>query len=140
MEIYLPTLETKMVALVSAFRFIVFAIMVVGLVAYAASARGQHAGLFVPLAKAIVIVAAVAYMDAWFPKVEQVFLSVAEYINPGYNENPTSASDTISCSPGINPARRPASHGPGSDCSSPCRVHIPNPDRRGRYCETADGA
>ena len=103
MEIYLPTLETKMVALVSAFRFIVFAIMVVGLMAYAASARAQYAGLFVPLAKALVIVAAVAYMDTWFPKVEQVFLSVAEYINPGYNANPTSASDTIRESTTSNP-------------------------------------
>ncbi len=103
MEIYLPTLESKMVALVAAFRFIVFAIMVVGLVAYAASGRGHSAGLLVPLAKAIVIIAAVAYMDAWFPKVEQVFLAVAEYINPGYNEHPTSASDTIRESTTTNP-------------------------------------
>ena len=103
MEIFLPTLETKMTALVVAFRFIVFAIMVVGLVAYASSARGQSAGMLVPLAKAIVIVAAIAYMDTWFPKVESVFLSVADYINPGYNEKPTAVSDTIRESTTTNP-------------------------------------
>jgi hypothetical protein len=103
MEIYLPTLESKMVALVGAFRFIVFAIMVVGLVAYASGRHGQGTGLFFALAKAIVIVAAVATMDIWFPKVEQFFLSVAEYIDPGYNENPTSASDTIRESTTDNP-------------------------------------
>src|ERR1035437_3293600 len=103
MEIFLPTLESTMVNLVVAFRFIVFAILVVGLVAYAASARGTTAGLLVPLAKAIVIVAAIAYMDTWFPKVESVFLSVADYINPGYNANPTAASDTIRESTTANP-------------------------------------
>ena len=103
MEIFLPTLENKMTELVVAFRFIVFAIMVVGLVAYASSARGQSAGMLVPLAKAIVIVAAIAYMDTWFPKVESVFLSVAEYINPGYNEKPTAVSDTIRESTTTNP-------------------------------------
>jgi hypothetical protein len=92
-----------MVALVAAFRFIVFGIMVVGLIAYAASGRGHTTGLFLPLAKAIVIVAAVAYMDAWFPKAEQVFLSVAEYINPGYSTNPTGVSDTIRESTTANP-------------------------------------
>lgn len=104
MEIYLPTLESKMIALVGAFRIIVFAIMVVGLVAYAASGRAQSsADLFVPLAKAIVIVAAVAYMDTWFPKVESVFLAVAEQVDPGYNENPTASSDTIRQSTTTNP-------------------------------------
>ena len=95
MEIFLPTLESKMIALVSAFRFIVFALMVVGLIAHAASLRAGSGGLFTTLAKAIVIVAAVAFMDVWFPKVEQFFLMVAEYVDPGYNENPTSASQTV---------------------------------------------
>lgn len=103
MEIYLPTLESKMIALVGAFRFIVFAIMVVGLVAYASSRQAQGTGLFYVLAKAIVIVAAVAFMNTWFPKVEQFFLSVAEYVDPGYNENPTSAADTIRESTTDNP-------------------------------------
>lgn len=103
MEIYLPTLESKMVALVGAFRFIVFAIMVAGLIAYAAGQRTGTSGLFAVMAKAIVIVAAVAFMDTWFPKVEQVFLSVANYVDPGYNENPTSASQTIRESTTDNP-------------------------------------
>ncbi len=92
-----------MVALVGAFRFVVFAIMVVGLIAYASSGRGQAAGLFAPLVKAAIIVAAIAYMDTWFPKVEQVFLAVAEEIAPGYNEHPTAASDTIRKSTSDNP-------------------------------------
>jgi hypothetical protein len=103
MEIYLPTLESKMVALVGAFRFIVFAIMVAGLIAYAAGQRTGTSGLFAVMAKAIVIVAAVAFMDTWFPKLEQVFLTVANYVDPGYNENPTSASQTIRESTTDNP-------------------------------------
>jgi hypothetical protein len=103
MEIYLPTLETKIVALVGAFRFIAFAIMVVGLIAYAASPRTGNSGLFVALAKSVVIVAAIAYMPLWFPKVEQTFLAIAEYIDPGYNEHPTSASDTVRDSTTTNP-------------------------------------
>jgi hypothetical protein len=103
MDIFLPTLESKMIALVSAFRFIVFAIMVVGLIACMVKQRGDSAGLFAPFVKAIIIVAAIAYMDVWFPKTEQVFLSIAEYIDPGYNENPTSASQTIRQSATANP-------------------------------------
>lgn len=103
MDIFLPTLETKMVALVAAFRFIVFAILVAGLIGSAAGQRIGSSGLFVTLAKAIVIVAAVAFMDTWFPKVEQMFLAVAEYVDPGYNENPTSASQTIRESTTDNP-------------------------------------
>ncbi|MEO6785770.1 MAG: hypothetical protein ABI318_06520 [Chthoniobacteraceae bacterium] len=103
MEIYLPTLQSKMVALVSAFRFIVFAILVVGLIAHVAGRHGQGTGLFVVFVKAIVIVAAIAYMDTWFPKVEQVFLSVAEQVDPGYNEHPTAASDRIRESTTRNP-------------------------------------
>lgn len=103
MEIFLPTLESKMIALVGAFRFIVFAIMVAGLIAYAAGQRAGSAGLLATLAKAVVVVAAVAYMDAWFPKVEQVFLAIAEHVDPGYNENPTSSSQTIRESTTDNP-------------------------------------
>lgn len=103
MEIFLPTLETKVVALVAAFRFIVFAIMVAGLIAHAASPRTGSTGLFVSLAKAIVIVGAIATMNLWFPKVEQMFLAIAEYVDPGYNENPTSASQTIRESTTDNP-------------------------------------
>lgn len=106
MEIYLPTLESKMVALVGAFRFIVFAIMVVGLIAAASGQRTGSAGLLTLFPKAIVIVAAIAFMDAWFPKVEQVFMTIANYVDPGYNENPTSASQTIRESTTDNPEGR----------------------------------
>jgi hypothetical protein len=87
MEIFLPTLESKMVALVAAFRFIVFGIMVAGLIACMVKSQGGGAGLFAPFVKAIIIVAAIA----------------AEYIDPGYNENPTSASQTIRESTTDNP-------------------------------------
>jgi len=50
MEIYLPTLEAKIVALVGTFRFIAFAIMVIGLVAYAASPRTGNTGFVVAIA------------------------------------------------------------------------------------------
>lgn len=104
MEIYLPTLESKMVALVAAFRFIVYTIMVAGLIFAMASQRAQSGvSLFLPLVKAIVIIAAIAYMNVWFPKVEQVFLTIAEYVNPGYNENPTSTSQTVRESTTDNP-------------------------------------
>ncbi len=103
MEIYLPTLEEKMTALVVAFRFVVFAIMVAGLIGYAASGRVQGAGFFGPLFRAILIVTVIAYQDVWFPKTEDAFLSVAEYVNPGYNEHPTSAADTIRESTTSNP-------------------------------------
>jgi len=103
MEIFLPTLESKMVALVGAFRFIVFAIMVAGFIAYFASGRAQGGNMFVPFARAIVIVAAIAYMNAWFPTVERTFLAIAEYVDPGYNEDPTSASQVIRESTTDNP-------------------------------------
>lgn len=103
MEIYLPTLEEKMTALVVIFRFVVFAIMVAGLIAFAASPRVSSASLLAALAKAIVIVATVAFMDQWFPKVESVFLSVANYVDPGYNEHPASAANTIRESTTDNP-------------------------------------
>lgn len=93
-----------MIALVAAFRFIVYAVMVAGLIFAMASQRSQTGvSLFVPLVKAIVIIAAIAYMDQWFPKVEQVFLAVAEAVAPGYNEHPTAASDTIRDSTADNP-------------------------------------
>jgi hypothetical protein len=103
MEIYLPTLETKMLALVGAFRVIVFAIMVVGLVAYVGTGHPTGTGIVKTLAKALIIVAAVATMDRWFPRTEEIFLAVAEYVDPGYNENPTSSADTIRESTTTNP-------------------------------------
>jgi len=93
-----------MTELVAAFRFIVYAIMVAGLIFAMASQRSQSGvSLFVPLVKAIVIIVAIAYMDQWFPKVESVFMTVATYIDPGYNNNPTSSADTIRESTTTNP-------------------------------------
>jgi hypothetical protein len=103
MEIFLPALESKMVALVGALRFVVFAIMVVGMIAYAASPRTGSVGLLRVIVKAVIIVAAVAFMDQWFPRVERFFMDVANYIDPGYKDNPTSSADTIRESTTDNP-------------------------------------
>jgi len=103
MEIYLPTFESQIVALVSAFRFIVFAILVAGLITAVVSQRLQSSELLGLLARATVIVAAIAYEDVWFPKVEQVFLTAGNYINPGFSDHPTSAPDQIRKSVAQNP-------------------------------------
>jgi hypothetical protein len=103
MEIYLPTLEAKMMALVVAFRFIVFAILVVGFVFSISAGRTSGVALFQPLFKAIVIVAAVATMNLWFPKVESVFVAIAEYVDPGYNDHPTSSANVVRESTTTNP-------------------------------------
>jgi len=101
MEIFLPTLEAKMTALVSAFRFLVFAIMVAGLIFSASRANG--ANMLAPILKAVVVVALIATQDQWFPKVESGFLDVANYIDAGYNDHPTSSADTIRESTTKNP-------------------------------------
>lgn len=103
MEIYLPTLEAKMLALVGAFRIIVFAIMVVGLVCYVGTGNPTGTSIVKTLAKALVLVAAIATMDRWFPRTEEIMLAVAEYVNPGYNESPDSAASTIRESTTTNP-------------------------------------
>lgn len=103
MEIYLPTLEAKMTALVVAFRFVVFAIMVGGFLFAMGSGHASGAAFFKPLVKAIVIVAAIACLDLWFPKVEWFFLTVADYVDPGYNEHPASSANTIRESTTTNP-------------------------------------
>ena len=90
-------------ALVASFRFIVFALMVIGLIAHMSSERTQGTGMFAPLVKAVIIVTVIAFLNSWFPKVDQTFLSVAEYINPGYNNNPTGVSDTVRESTTRNP-------------------------------------
>lgn len=106
MEIFLPSIESKITGLVLALRFIVFAIMVVGLIVSVGSGRLQGEGLARLLAKAVLIVAALAYQDAWFPKVEEVFIAVANAINPGYSDHPTAASDTIRESTAANPEKK----------------------------------
>ena len=103
MEIYLPSLEGQITTLVVALRFVVFAILVVGLVVAIGSGRVGGPALFRPLFRAVVIVAAVATMDQWFPQVEAVFLDVANYVDPGYNEHPLSAANTVRESTADNP-------------------------------------
>ena len=104
MEIFLPALENKITELVVAFRFIVFAMMVGGFLFAIASHRAQSGvALMIPLVKAIVVVAAIAYMDQWFPKVERTFMDVAGYIDAGYKDNPTSSADKIRESTTDNP-------------------------------------
>ncbi len=103
MEIYLPTLEEKIITLVGALRFIVFAIMVVGLVACASRGNAQGSQLFGAIVKAMLIVAAIASMNLWFPRVEQVFLDIAAFIDPAYADNPASASQAIRESTTDNP-------------------------------------
>ena len=103
MDIFLPTLEGKMVALVGALRFIVFTIMVAGLMAHFSRERVQGSVALMVLFKASVVVAVIAFQSTWFPQVEKLFLSVADYIDPGYNEHPTAAADTIRESTTTNP-------------------------------------
>lgn len=95
MEIYLPSLQAKIIELVAAFRIIVFAIMVVGIVCYIGTGNQTGTSIVRTLAKAMVIVAAIATMDRWFPRTEDIMLAVAEYVSPGYNESPDSAASTI---------------------------------------------
>jgi len=103
MEIYLPTLQAKILELVAAFRIIVFAIMVVGLVCYIGTGSQTGTSIVRTLAKALIIVAAIATMDRWFPKTENIMLDVAEYLNTGYNERPDAAASTIRESTTTNP-------------------------------------
>jgi len=107
MDIFLPTLEAQMTALVGAFRFLAFAIMVAGLIAYMAGSQAQGMDVIKPILKAVIIVALIAYMDQWFPKVETGFMDVANYIDPGYNNNPTSSADKIRESTTTNPQGQP---------------------------------
>ena len=101
MEIFLPSLESRITALVGAFRFLVFAIMVAGLIV--SSARAQGTELFTPILKAVVIVALLSTQDQWFPKIEAGFLGVANYIDQGYTDHPTSSADAIRESTTKNP-------------------------------------
>ena len=103
MEIFLPTLESKITALVVAFRFLVFAIMVIGMIAHMASERAHGVNVLRPLVTAVILVAVIATLDQWFPKLDTGFLAIADFINPGYTTSPTAASDTIRESTTSNP-------------------------------------
>ena len=91
----MPELEAKFLALTAAFRFIVFGLLVVGLIVRL-SRHLHHADEIVrPIARAIVITALVASQSWWFPLVETSLRGVATYIEPTYNDNPTRVSDKI---------------------------------------------
>lgn len=104
MEVFFPSLESNIIALVGTMQYIVFAIMVVGLIVYAASPRSSAGSLVVPLGKAILIVAAIAFMNQWFPQLDSGFLQVADYVDPGYSQNPTAAAESIRSSTDANPS------------------------------------
>lgn len=95
MDSFLPLFEARMQTLAVAFHFVVFAMLVVGLIVHL-SLRHHHGGdLIRPLVRAIIIISAVAAMSWWFPLVENTFLAAADYINASYRENPTGSADTI---------------------------------------------
>lgn len=103
MEVFFPSLEAKMDSLVVAFRFVVFALMVVGLIAHLSRGQTNGAKVASTLGRAAVIVAAIATLNSWYPGLDRTFLTVADYVNPGYSGNPTGASDTVRESTTANP-------------------------------------
>ncbi|OAM90016.1 conjugal transfer protein TraG N-terminal domain-containing protein [Termitidicoccus mucosus] len=105
MNLALPLLENKFQTLIVAFRFVVFAMMVVGLIVQMSRAQYHHADFIRPVARALTITALVASMGWWFPLVENTLLATADYINPEYSENPSRAADRI------REAARPDSEG-----------------------------
>jgi hypothetical protein len=107
MEVFFPTLQSNITALAGTLRFIVFAIMVVGLIIYAASPRTTGMSLLVPIAKAVLIVTAIAFMDQWFPMLDSSALQVADAVDPGYSQNPTAAAESVRSSTATNPNGQP---------------------------------
>jgi hypothetical protein len=103
MEVFFPSLESNITALVGTLSYIVFAIMVVGLIVYAASPRTSEMSLLMPIAKAVLIVAAISTMNQWFPMLDTSFLQVANAVDPGYTTSPTAAAESIRSSTDANP-------------------------------------
>lgn len=95
MTFTLPILESKIQLLVSGFRFVVFFLLVTGLIVHMSRRHVHNSDIVRPLARAIVIVAMIASMAWWFPLVEHTFLAVADYLEPDYKVNPTRVADTI---------------------------------------------
>jgi hypothetical protein len=95
MEFVIPLLESKIRTLAVAFRFVVFAMLVAGLIVHMSRRQYHGSDLVRPLARAIVITAAIAAMSWWFPLAENTFLAAAGFINENYNENPGGVADTI---------------------------------------------
>jgi len=97
------SLETKFLALTAAFRFIVFGLLVVGLIVRLSRHIYHPDEIVRPVARAIVITALVASQGWWFPLVETGLRDVAAYIQPTYNDNPTEAADALRESATPNP-------------------------------------
>ena len=91
----MPELEAKFIALTAAFRFIVFGLLVVGLIVRLSRHIYHPDEIVRPIARAIIITALVASQGWWFPLVEDGLRDVAAYIEPAYNDNPTRAADTV---------------------------------------------
>ena len=106
MDLVLPILENKITAMVTAFRFVVFAMLVVGLIARMSRHHYNNSELVRPLARAITIVALVSSMNWWFPLVENTMLAAASYIDPQYNNNPTRASEELRAGTAQNPEKK----------------------------------
>lgn len=106
MDLVLPILENKIHALLTAFRFVVFAMLVVGLIAHMSRHHYNSSELVRPLARAITLVALVSSMNWWFPLVENTMLAAASYIDPQYNDNPARASEQLRESTAQNPEKK----------------------------------
>ena len=91
----MPDLEAKFIALTTALRFIVFGLLVTGLIVRLSRHIYHSDEIIRPIARAIVITALVASQGWWFPLVEDGLRGVATYIEPTYNDNPTRVSDQI---------------------------------------------
>ncbi|OAM87906.1 hypothetical protein OH491_09310 [Termitidicoccus mucosus] len=103
MNLVLPILENKITAMVTAFRFVVFAMLVAGLIARMSRHHYNNSELVRPLARAITIVALVSSMNWWFPLMENTMLAAASYIDPHYNDNPARASEELRAGTAQNP-------------------------------------
>lgn len=95
MAFVLPILESKIHLLISGLRFIVFFLLVIGLIVHMSRRHVSTSDIVRPVARAIVIVAMIASAAWWFPLVENTFLAVADYVEPDYNSNPLSMANTI---------------------------------------------
>ncbi|MDF9828522.1 hypothetical protein M2447_002646 [Ereboglobus sp. PH5-10] len=106
MDLVLPVLENKITAMVTAFRFVVFAMLVAGLIARMSRQHYTNSEIVRPLARAITIVALVSSMNWWFPLVENTMLAAASYLDPQYNDNPARASEELRAGITLNPEKK----------------------------------
>lgn len=88
MENFAPGLKDSVLGLADALRVVVYFVCVVGLLIQVQQARADLEGVARPILKAVVIVALVATLPAWFGMTERIFLSVADTVQEGYTEHP----------------------------------------------------